>query len=1052
MDIDNGRRYACTQDNDCGEGWACIDEVCAPACSVDAGGVPGLDAAIGDGGSPDAGSLDGGSPDATSLGDGGSVPDASIHCDMDAGLVDAGILSRGVLSLLAGAPGGMGHSDDPPPGSNGGTFVNPVGLAYDPAGNLYVSDGNAVRQIMLATRAMVTVAGSSKPGCSDGVGAAAAFDHPTGLAYDGAGNVFVADTNNNLIREIVAASHQVSTLAGSGAPGSADGMGTLATFNSPGWLAYGGGILYVSDANGKLIREIDVTNGATVSTLTTAELNPPVAGLAYNSTGFLYGVAQTAVLKIDTSSGTTTPFASGPGGWLAATYDPTSQSLYVTNSGGDQVDLVSMAGAVTAFAGSLGNASSNDGIGTSATFDNPTGIAIDAKGNLLVAEFAGYAIRSIELNSGLVTTVQGGSHVQGTSDSSGVASRFQHPSKTAVDISGNLYVADSANDTIRQLNLSTGVVLTLAGLAGVAGFADGPLQRSTFSNPSGLAYDFMHSELYVADTANDTIRIIDLTGLTVSTVAGNATFAGSLDGKGSAAGFTEPQGIALDPTFSILYVADTGNDTIRAVDVSSCPAKPADCGTVSTVAGSPGITGAMNGTGSTAQFNSPQGIVVAGGGELYVADAMNNAIRVVVPGPDGGAVTTLTSGDPVFTPTDVATDGTNVFVANSADADILQVSIASGQPTVFTGVAGQAGNRDGTAAEALFFAPYGLAYDGNSALLYVVDSFNNNAREIAIGSTSIVTTVGGLAPTQGSANGIGYSALLAGPGGLAFDPGGTLYVADWPSHGIRQINVASGAVTTLIGDPSNAACSTSNGWFNIPTGLALDAANGNLHVTDQVCGAVMVHLSSLQVSQLWTINGSGATPQGAAVDPAGNLYVADSSRNVVCVIKWMNPCGCATIAGSGIAAEADGNGTGASFNGPFGLALDGNGNLYVSDMNGNTIRRITLGSTNQVKTVAGMPQAGSSDGLGILASFNGPAGLAYDGVGNLYVADQGNSTVRRIDLSTSQVTTVVGVAGQKGLALGPLRGGLNAPDGIAVAPGLALFVSDPAERAILQAR
>ena len=202
----------------------------------------------------------------------------------------------------------------------------------------------------------------------------------------------------------------------------------------------------------------------------------------------------------------------------------------------------------------------------------------------------------------------------------------------AVDGSGNVYVADTDNNTIRKIT-PAGVVTTLAGTAGVPGSADGTGSAAQFNYPGGVAVDGS-GNVYVADIDNNTIRKITPAGV-VTTLAGTAGVHGSADGTGSAAQFYDPHGVAVDGSGNV-YVADTDNNTIRKIT-------PA--GVVTTLAGTAGVYGSADGTGSAAQFNYPAGVAVDGSGNVYVADTYNDTIRQITP---AGVVTTLagTAGMP----------------------------------------------------------------------------------------------------------------------------------------------------------------------------------------------------------------------------------------------------------------------------------------------------------------------------------------------------------------------------------------------------------------------
>jgi sugar lactone lactonase YvrE len=322
-------------------------------------------------------------------------------------------------------------------------------------------------------------------GYSDGTGVAAHFRLPQGVTVDSSGNVYVADNQDYTIRKITSAG-VVSTLAGLPEPLSVPSSLPILSAASP-------------DGTGS-----------------TARLEP--FGIVADKSG----------------------------------------NLWVTN--GDAVLMVTPAGVVTTFVGggpSSTGGSSADGFGSAAQFDNPNGIAIDASGNLYVADSGNYTIRKITPNGG-VSTLAGLAGQFGNTDGTGSAARFGTPTGVAVDASGNVFVTDSSSKDIRKIT-PAGVVTTLAGTPGVIGSADGTGPAAQFDALNGIAID-ANGNLFVTD-ANNTIRMITSAGV-VTTLAGMPDVAGSANGTGAAALFSGPAGIAVDSSGN-LFVADSANDTIR---------------------------------------------------------------------------------------------------------------------------------------------------------------------------------------------------------------------------------------------------------------------------------------------------------------------------------------------------------------------------------------------------------------------------------------------------------------------------------------------------------
>ena len=283
-------------------------------------------------------------------------------------------------------------------------------------------------------------------------------------------------------------------------------------------------------------------------------------------------------------------------------------NVYVADAYNHRIRKITSGGVVTTLAGS-GTPGSEDGAGTAARFRYPQGVAVDGVGNIYVADTDNSRIRRIT-TGGVVTTLAG-SGSAGFNDGTGTAARFNYPQAVAVDVSGNLYVADYDNNRIRKIT-SGGEVTTLAG-SGFYGFSDGAGTSAQFRYPSGVAVDGA-GNVYVADFGNNRIRKINSIGV-VSTLAGSGA-TGSADGVGTAAQIYAPSGVAVDGAGNV-YVAASGNIKIRKIT---------NAGDVTTLAGS-GSTGFVNGTGAASQFNNPVGVAVDVAGTVYVADAGNHAIR-----------------------------------------------------------------------------------------------------------------------------------------------------------------------------------------------------------------------------------------------------------------------------------------------------------------------------------------------------------------------------------------------------------------------------------------
>ena len=374
-------------------------------------------------------------------------------------------------------------------GSNDGMstaagFNNPFGIATDGQGNLYVADAgnNEIRKISTETGEVTTIAGSIEAGLVNGADTSARFNYPTGVACDGQGNLYVADSYNNQIRRIVLATGAVTTLVGSGADGGSDGVGTAASFYHPcGIVADGQGNLYVAGGLNSAIRKVVIATGSVIT----------IAGSS--CTGSADGKG--AAASFNYPSGVA---IDGEG------------NLYVVDEGNNEIRKVVLAtGMVSTIAGCTSWGFAN-GVGSAAKFDAPYGITADGNGDLFVADGDNNQIRKVIIATGAVTTLTG-TKSEGANNGTGASVSFNNPKGIVSDASGNLYVADFGNNEIRVIgNLFTSVT-NITETSSV----------SVYPNPArqniNLNFNIQNSSTHA------TVRIIDITGKEVISVATEVT-------------------------------------------------------------------------------------------------------------------------------------------------------------------------------------------------------------------------------------------------------------------------------------------------------------------------------------------------------------------------------------------------------------------------------------------------------------------------------------------------------------------------------------------------
>lgn len=989
-------------------------------------------------------------------------------------------ITGGKMLLLAGMPGGSGTSDAI------GTlarFNAPTGMTVS-GNNLYVTDKNnhTIRKIDLNTKSVTTIAGyPGRRGFNDGTGVDARFSYPEGVAADGV-YLYVADTLNEVIRKIGIDSGVVVTLAGRrGQAGYIDGAGADAMFQMPSGITVMGSVLYVADTDNQIIRRVDKNSGQTVTIAGSARTLGVADGIGSDSRfNYPLGIANDGeflfiadsrnhtIRRLDTLTGEVITLAGKAGesgfsdGSLAnARFSYPSGlflkegELFVSEIGNDLIRVIDLVnGTVSTIAGTPRVSGSADGPPGIGRFNSPADIAI-AGDYIYATDMNNNIIRSVNISTGEIETIAGSPSNTGATDDSGDNSRFSTPG--GITIEGNtLYIADTFNHIIRRVDVETGAVTTIAGKAGVPGATDSSESSAVFNSPTDVIADESGEYVYIVDTDNHIIRSMNLSTGEVRTFAGYPAESGSVDDVGTGARFKSPKrGVRINGK---LYIADTGNHVIRVIDILTKQ--------VTTLAGQSGVPGANDsdeGSSGVAHFNSP-GDITTDGTFLYVADTANHAIRRV--DPDTGIVENISgsrgtsglvdsvNGYPLFNlPEGITWHNGILYVADTGNHIIRKINLATGnvsllagdvdcvdEVTVTNGVetvqrkctalaAGASSygdSTDGTGKTTSFSSPSGINTDGT--YLYVMDTGSNRIRRVKMDT--------------GETNTFSFSlnkgVSLNAPAGADL-AGRTLYVADRGNHAIRKLDITSLSSAPLIliaGNIGKSGYAYSSGYsasFYNPVGITADGM-GNLYVADTGNHTIRkVVISTREVTTIAGVPGTAgfvnsefgypmfSSPRGICI--IGNhLYIADSGNHLVRRIN-LSTGYVGLVAGlsdyvtsTGSPGTADSTGAAAGFKDPRGITTDGK-YLYVTDSGNHTIRRI-LASTGQVKTIAGMPGvAGYEDGSNFYARFNYPRGITVDG-DYLYVADTGNNVFRRVNKITGEVLTLSGKMGESSFIQG----------------------------------
>jgi cysteine-rich repeat protein len=544
-----------------------------------------------------------------------------------------------------------------------------------------------------------------------------------------------------------------------------------------------------------------------------------------------------------------------------------------------------------------------------------------------------------------------------------------------------------------------------------------------FNSPEQIAIDVL-GRVYVADTQNHRVYRIGLDG-NITVIAGTGTSGFSGDG-GSAisAKLSFPRGVAVDGLGQV-FIADVNNNRIRRVDMH---------GRIETIAGT-GVA-AYSGDGIAAinsALNYPVGVAVDGIGQVYIADNVNNRIRRI--GSDGNITTIANTSYPRALTLD---SQSRLYIVDYVGSKILRLTNGNLETFAGTGVPGSDGDGE-LAVNAQLRYPSGQVAIDSIGRVYIADSYNHRIRRVNLDG-KIETVAGTGSSGYSGDNGVATNATLNVPSGVAVDSSNQLYIADTFNKRIRRIN-SNGDIVAIAGAALAVDKTALAAKLNYPG--AVTYRNGQLFIADSINHRIQrVNTDGTVVNIAGTgdpgISGDGPAnsarlnyPSGIAVDAQGVVYIADSANNV---IRRVSPNGTmTTIAGNGTSGfNGDGRAaTDSTLSYPIGVALDAGGFVYIADTYNNRIRRINQDGT--MTTVAGTGSSGATGDRGpaVAATFSLPHSIAFDGVGQMYIADSQNSLIRRISLGG----TIETVAGK-----GPV--GLNSPSGVAVDGSGRVLIAD----------
>ena len=885
-----------------------------------------------------------------------------------------------IIETVAGGGSSLGDGG----AATAAQLNSPAGVAPDGLGSLYIADtsNHRIRKVD-AAGVITTVVGDGTQGYGGDGGAAVAaqLSSPYGVAPDGAGNLYIADRNNNRIRKVDAAG-VITTVAGDGRRGYGGdgGAAVAAQLNFPTGVAPdGAGNLYIADRNNNRIRKVDAAGAITT-----------VAGDGTQGFGGDGGAAVAAQLNL--------PTVVAPDG---------SGNLYVADRNNNRIRKVDAAGVITTVAGDGAFGYGGDGgAAVAAQLNRPTVVAPDGAGNLYVADWYNHRIRKVDAAGAIITVA--GDGTLGYNGDGGVSTKAQlnYPTGVAPDDLGNLYIADAGNDRIRRVtflpSISAGGIALATGTPEVRRISPNALVSvfGRYFAPEGTRA--LTPELNAAGGVAD-----NLAGICLE-IAGEraplfAVFPHQINAQA-------PHGLAPG-TARLDVVRGCGTPGERrgySASVAVAPVSPAFFNFVSNPDGRNPIV-ALHGSGPA--LVGPPGAVAG---------------AALTPAAPGEIVTLFGTG---FGPTEPALEAGRIPGIQAPLAGEVSFYFGSEEPPLIETVAGDGtdgyGGDGGPAVAAPLNSPQGVALDA-AGNLYIATGY----RIRKVDAAGVISTVAGDGTWRsGGDGGPAVAAQLKGSRGMALDGAGNLYFAEQYGHRIRKVDAATEVISTVAGDgtdgyggdggPATAA------QLHGPQDVALDGA-GNLYIADlgnhrirKVDAAGVITTVAGDGTDGYGGDGGAATaaqlynPSGVALDAAGNLYIADSENRR---IRRVDAAGViTTVAGDGTWRFRDlsglsgdgGPATAAQLRFPVGVALDSVGNLYFAEDTygreyasySETSRIRKVDAAGVITTVAGgwTSGYGGDGGPAVAAQLNRSQGVALDGAGNLYIADTRNDRIRRVE-------------------------------------------------------
>ncbi len=790
-----------------------------------------------------------------------------------------GVLVIMILSVATGAQtistfAGGGPTNVP---ANLSALGTPWGVVQDKNANTYISDNLSNRIFMVNAKNVVTVlAGNIVPGYSGdcfnpstcSVATSASLNSPEGLAIDGAGNVYFADTGNNIVRVIANPqgsgltiegssinAGDIITIAGTGQPGYSTGSGPVlaqtAQLNQPGgvWLDQSGNV-YIADTNNSVIEVINTQS----STITVEGVSIPpneIATIAGNNAGMFGGDGGPArSASINHPLGV---FVNSDG-TLFYIADTINNRVRVVNNSASQVTVANVkigAGDIMTVAGDGTEGFSGDGLAaTLAELNHPSAIYVDASGNIFIADgdnlpppqntvTSNERIRQVATTGTISTFAGNGTQCTNPANcgdgGAATSAELWAPTGVFVNSLGDLLIADQNDDAIRQV--ATGTIRTVIGIlldtsysgdVNTANGIPGIATAASLRRPAGVASDSV-GNIYIADTLNNAIRKVNSSGI-ISTVAGDGIGCNTLtcgDGNpATSAQLSLPSEVAFDGAGN-MYIADSADNAIRVVNNQSAAITfytglstqiTVQPGNIQAIVDRTGITCTTAPCGDagpalSAELNQPEALFIDKSGNIYIADTNDNAIRVV-----NTTASAITVANVTIQPGNIGTVAGTIDPNSNGDCTSGTSACGDGNPAI----------------SAQLNLPAGVALD-SSQNIYISDTGDNRVRIVNSGGTiNPFAGTGAACQNNCGDGGPATAALLDAPQGLFIDYAGTVFIADASDFEIRE--VTGGTINAVVDEEQSRGYSGDGGspltaQLAVPFGVTGDPF-GNLLISD----------------------------------------------------------------------------------------------------------------------------------------------------------------------------------------------------------------------------